>query len=144
MNKEETIIFKIKTVSNILKRRVREIVKESHDYDITDAQILITKYLHDNENKDIFQKDLEEKFCIRRSTVTNILHIMEKNNLIIRKKVDYDARLKKIVLTEKSNQIHAKICKEISDIEENMLKNISKEEIYIFSKTLDKIKDNLF
>ncbi len=143
MNKEETIIFKLKTVSNLVKRRIQDIINKNHNDNITPTQGLIARYLHDNTDKDIFQKDLEEKFCIRRSTVTNILNLMEKNELIIREKVPYDARLKKIVLTEKSIKIHAKICNEILEVEKELLKDLSKDEYLLFSKILDKMKNNL-
>lgn len=42
----------------------------------------------------IFQKDLETEFCIGRSTVTNILNLMEKKGFVRRESVSYDARLK--------------------------------------------------
>ena len=55
----------------------------------------ILGYLCRNEHKDIFQKDIEAEFKICRSTVTNILKLMEKKGYIKRESVPYDARLKK-------------------------------------------------
>ncbi len=37
-----------------------------------------------NEGKEIFQKDIEAEFNIRRSTATGILKLMEKNGFINR------------------------------------------------------------
>ena len=51
---------------------------------------------------DLRQKDFEQQFNIRRSTASNILALIEKNGLIQRESVPYDARLKKIVLTDKA------------------------------------------
>ena len=49
---------------------------------------------------DVFQRDIEESFNIRRSTVTGMLKTMEQNGLITRCGVSGDARLKKIMLTK--------------------------------------------
>ena len=38
----------------------------------------ILAYLEDNREREIYQKDIEGKFGINRSTVTNIVKLMEK------------------------------------------------------------------
>lgn len=45
-------------------------------------------YLAHNSDRDVFQRDLEERFNVRRSTVSNILSLMEKKGLIKRESVD--------------------------------------------------------
>ena len=60
----------------------------------------IMRYLYENRKKDIFQKDIEKFFSIGRSTVTNIIQILEKKGYVRRESVEYDARLKKVILTE--------------------------------------------
>ncbi len=140
---KENVIFKIRKVSNLMKRHAEEIINKNHDYNLTSRHIIIAKYLHENQHKDIFQKDIEEEFCIRRSTVTSILNLMEKNGMIRRERVDCDARLKKIILTDKAKAIHNKIVSEIIDMEEKILKGINDEELKQFCKTLEKIKDNI-
>ena len=51
---------------------------------------------------DTFQRDLERTFGITRSTASKTVDAMVKKGFIERKSVDYDARLKKLVLTEKA------------------------------------------
>lgn len=143
MCNKENVIFKIRNVSNLMKRRAEEIINKNHNYNLTSRHILIAKYLHENQHKDIFQKDIEEKFCIRRSTVTSVLNLMEKNGMIKRERVDCDARLKKIVLTEKAKNIYTKIVSEIMDMEDMILKGIDEEELKAFYKTLEKIAKNI-
>lgn len=53
-------------------------------------------------HREIYQKDIEEEFQIRKSTVTGILQLMEKNGFIYRESVEKDARLKRIVPTKKA------------------------------------------
>lgn len=78
---KESVILKIREVSNLMKRCAKDIIKQNHQYEVTSRHIFIAKYLHKNQHKDIFQKDIEEEFCIRRSTVTSILNFMEKMEL---------------------------------------------------------------
>jgi DNA-binding MarR family transcriptional regulator len=51
---------------------------------LTIMQNWIIGFLDMNEGKEIFQKDIEAEFNIRRSTATGILKLMEKNGFINR------------------------------------------------------------
>lgn len=55
----------------------------------------------------------------------------------------YDARLKKIVLTEKAIEIHHKATQNIKNIENTLKKGITYEELKFFYSVIDKIKANL-
>ena len=134
--------FEIKLADNLIKRSLEATKPKELDM-ATGCHSFALRFFAENSDRDIFQKDFEEKFSIRRSTATKILQLMEKNGLIERKKVENDARLKKIVLTKKALDIHNKAVENIEVLEQNMLKGISKEEIENFLKVLDKIKANL-
>ena len=54
-------------------------------------------------HRDVYQKDIEEEFQIRKSTATGILKLMEKHGFIRRESAQQDARLKRIVPTKKRN-----------------------------------------
>lgn len=100
-------------------------------------------YFYKNRHRDIFQKDFEKEFDIRRSTASNILSLMEKNGLIVRESVPHDARLKKILLTEKAVQIHLEVDEELRYMEQGLTENISEEELSAFFATADKIRKNI-
>lgn len=100
-------------------------------------------YFNENRDKNIFQKNFEEKFSIRRSTASNILKNMEQKGLIKRIAVENDARLKKIVLTEAAIDLNNKINEDIKLREIKMRKDIDQKELEIFFKVIDKISDNL-
>ena len=72
-----------------------------------------------------------------------MLKLMEKNGLISRQSVDHDARLKKIVLTDKAIKIHKKAVQNIEVLENSIQKGITNEELVAFYNVLDKIKANL-
>ena len=111
----------------------------------TPMQGLFIGYIFDKEanDEDVFQKDLEKHFMIRRSTATEILKLMEKNNLIKKESVNHDARLKKIVLTEQARKEHIMIYQNIKFANDLMMKDFSEEEKIELYRLLGKVKKNL-
>lgn len=143
----------IAMLSNMIKRQMPQhddsishegsMERPAH-HRMTHMQGRIIHYIHHEQKKeDVFQRDIEKAFSIRRSTATNILQLMEQNELIRREAVPYDARLKKIILTEKSYACHFEIRKKMEEIEKRLQKDIPLEELDIFRKVLEKMKRNL-
>ena len=141
--KRNNIGFEIRNLSNLFKR---DFEKTTHDLGISSVKGVggwAIKYLYENRGKDIFQKDFENEFSIRSSTATNILKALEQKGLIERVSVSNDARLKKIVLTDKAVEIHKQIKREIEEREQRIRKGISRDELDTFFAVLDKIARNL-
>ena len=95
------------------------------------------------QTEDVFQKDIEEEYSIRPSTATELLKQMEKNGLIVREPVDYDNRLKKIVVTEKAMRYKQQVVEDLTELEETLVKGIPETELQIFFKVIEKMMDNL-
>ena len=142
MNQKRQLGFELRTLNNLLKRYMEKNKPTELD-NSTGVHGWAIRYFYENRDKDIFQRDFEVRFSIRRSTATNMLKLMEKNGIICREAVDYDARLKKIVLTEKAIRIHKKATKNIEIIESKLKNGITDEELELFYKVADKIKLNL-
>ena len=135
--------FEIKALNNLIKRRVEMSETKEEVEHLTGVHGFVIGYISDHDDEDIFQRDIEEKFEIRRSTATGIINLMEKNGLIIREKVDYDARLKKLVLTDKAREINKLVEDDISRIEKTITKGIDEADLEIFCRVVNKMKDNL-
>ncbi len=142
MQKERHLGFELRTVNNLVKRYFEQ-HKPQEFKESTGVHGWAIRYFYENQDKDIFQRDFEARFSIRRSTATNMLKLMEKNGLIVRQSVEYDARLKKIVLTEKAIKIHKKATENICFLENSLKDGITEEELDSFYTILDKIKANL-
>lgn len=143
MKNEKQVVFAIRTLSNLLKRKVDNMISKKYTENLTGIHGWVIGYIYVNKDKEIFQRDIEEEFSIRRSTATTILQLMEKNNLIVRKPVNYDARLKKLELTDKAINIHEMISEDIKKVEKQAVKGLSDEEISTFLEIVEKIKANL-
>ena len=132
---------KINILSHKIKRRIGKVALE---YGISSMQAKILGFIYNNSpNMDIFQKTIEEEFDIRRSSVTSVLTLMEKNELIKRVSVSEDARLKKIILTDKGIEVKKIVYKEIIEIEKTISNILSDEELDIFINNLDTLIKNL-
>lgn len=142
MKNDKRIGFEIKTLSNRIRQYINEVMEK--DPDITGIQGWIIGYISRHQNsQDVFQRDIEKEFNVRRSTVSGILNTMEKKGLIIRQTVDFDARLKKITLTSKAVTCNQMILDKLQEVERQLKKGLSDEEIKQFFTTLQKINKNI-
>ncbi|AWI05408.1 MarR family winged helix-turn-helix transcriptional regulator [Clostridium drakei] len=141
MDKEELIGRKVNIFNNRINRKIN---KEVAKYGITGVQSMILGFVyHKSEERDIFQKDIEEVFDIRRSSVTSVLQLMEKNGYIERVSVSEDARLKKIILTKKGLEIQRKVHESIIKIEKYLRDELSDDEMYILIHLLDRLSKKI-
>ena len=143
MDHRRHVGFAIRTLSNLVKRNIDNSIEKRHIDNQTTMHGWVIGYLYDHRNSDIFQRDLEEEFSVRRSTATAILQLMEKNGLITRQAVACDARLKKLVLTTKAIEMHELIVKDIEQFEKRLIQGLSDEELNVFFATIEKMKMNL-
>lgn len=135
--------FEIHRTEHMMSRKLEAKVKELGIDEVTLTHGWIIRFLYENRDKDIYQKDIEKYFLVGRSTVTNSIKLMEKRGLIRREFVECDARLKKVLLTEKGIQVHETIEKVIEGLNFNILDGIEEEETKIFLKVIGKIRENV-
>ena len=82
-----------------------------------------------NENRDVYQRDVEQWFHIRRSSVTAILQGMEQDGFITRSAVAKDARLKRLIATEKGRACHKQIKASIARFEDDLQSGIDPQQV---------------
>lgn len=143
MEYEKDIGFQIRTLSHLVKRIVDQTAFTKEEIHPTGVQGWIIGYLYNNRHKEVFQRDIQEHFSIRRSTVTGILQLMEKNGFITRSSVDRDARLKRLELTPKAVELHERVGRSIRQVEERLAQSLTEEEKSEFIRLCEKIRENL-
>lgn len=141
--KDLKVGLEIHQLDLLFARKLRADTKAAGIDEVTMMHGWIIRYLYEHQDKDVYQRDLEQKFSIRRSTVTGIIQLMEKKGYICRESVKQDARLKKVRLTQKGIACHEEIEKMIFKMESNILQGIEKEDMNIFYKVLNQIKVNI-
>ena len=131
-------------VANAIRRfAFNESAQAEGDASPTHVQHWFLSYIWTHQDLNVSQRDLEAKFQIRRSTATEILKAMERKNFIIRETSADDKRVKNIHLTKLGASICEASQKKIDEVERKISQNITKEEIKMFYKVLDKIKVNI-
>ncbi len=135
--------FELHRSSRIVKRYMDKDASKSYVEKITGTHGRVIGWLYHNRHRDIFQRDFEKEFDIRRSTASKILSLMESNELITRESVPGDGRLKKITLTEKSLQVQNVVENAFTKMEEKIKEGITEEELEVFFRVLDKVNKNM-
>ena len=143
MKSQYPIGLHINKLSRLISRKVDAVVLSAIDDNITVSQAYVIDFITDNSDRDVFQKDLEMEFDLKRSSVSLMLNNMEKHDLIKRVPVAEDARLKKIVLTEKSLEISKRISAAIDSVEGKLTESMNQDEINTFLNMLNKIRTNI-
>lgn len=144
MERVPHIGYEIKTLDHMIGRFFTNISIKNGMDQVTVMHGWIIGYLYDHPDQDIYQKDIETAFHITRSTVTNIVKLMEKKGYIQRVSVEKDARLKKLILTEKAKQIQRQNYMDMHNIVEKQLtKNISAEDLETCLRVLKTMRTNL-
>lgn len=139
MNRSTSAGFAVKNLSNLFRRQICE----TSDH-LTGMQGWIIGYIFENsKTRDIYQRDIETNFNIRRSTVTGILQLMEKSELLTRQSVPNDGRLKKLILTEKAIKMHKAFQVRAAEIDVLATRGLTGEELEFFFEIMRKMTDNL-
>ena len=135
---------RIKIINNLMKRSMDKFFGQRPDR-ATLMHTWILGFLQNRQDagKDTFQKDIETEFSINRSTTSEMLKLMCKNGMSSGFPVDYDARLKKIVLTEKSLKFNQELSRKMNELDKILIKGLSESEVETFLKLCDKLIDNL-
>ena len=92
---------------------------------ISGRNFWILRYLEDHRGEDVFQRDLENVFKIRRSTVSKTVELMEQKHLLERVSVDGDARKKKLQLTAEADAVLADVKKAVDALEMRVRESFS-------------------
>ena len=107
------------------------------------SQLSTIGFLYFSQQGDVYQKDIESFFKLRRSTVSSQLDTLEKKGLIQRVPVSHDARLKKLVLTEEGLRISGQVLLVLEQMNDFMIQGLSQEETVVLTNLLRKIEQNL-
>lgn len=139
---DRNIIFgMIHKVDNQFGRSLDQVALK---HDLTGIQALFLKYIYDkSKTQDVFQKDLEKVFDIRRSSVSTMMSCMEKKGYIIRESIPDDKRIKKIVLTEVGLKKHIEVDNDVNKYKESLLEDFSDEDISLFFNALEMISKKI-
>lgn len=138
--------IRLRKLNNAIRRyldRNSEIMRELDNLTCSNKWIMGYLFEAEEEGRDVFQRDLEQNFGITRSTVSKVLSLLEKKELIKRESVSHDARLKKLVLTEKSRELGREMRREGEEMDKKLRSGFSSEEIALLCSFIQRMQNNL-
>ena len=142
MQHERYVGFEIKALSNLLRRRLMSAAEHPQGM-LTEIEGVLIGYLCHNKKQEIYQKDLEQIFCIRSSTASRLLKRLEDEGLVLRSMGEKDARMKRITATARAQALNDEAERRIAATEAVLTRGLSPEEIDQFLATAEKLKRNL-
>ena len=135
----------MKCVLDVGKNMKRLLEQRMAKEDMTPIQSRILGYIFLEESKGnaVFQRDIEEIFRIRRSSVTSVLQLLEKKGLLRRESVPEDGRLKRLALTEKGWKFQNCAFHHLNVLEENVREVFTEEELKTFFSYMNRIDERI-
>ncbi len=115
------------------------------DLGLTSIQSRMLGYLYfqTRQNKMVFQRELEEEFKIRKSSVTSVLQTLEKKGLVSRDLLPGDARQKVLTVTAEGIEVQETVLERLDLLENMVLDYLSSEEQQMFFTCIKKIETRL-
>lgn len=112
--------------------------------ELTGMRGMVLGYLMQSaqNGREIYQRDLEAKFHTGRSSITTMLQGLEQSGFITREAVQQDARLKRLVPTEKGRQCAEGIRQCITEFERDLQSGITAAETQMICSVLHKLIQN--
>lgn len=141
-NKNNDMSFYIKKLSNHIEKMHYSLFDRKEYEDCSIMNLWVIDFLY-HQDRDVFQKDIENEFFINRATASKMLKLMEEKKLIQRICLESDTRCKKVILTDKGLKLQ-KIAQEIrKDVENKLTQDLSDEETEMFKLLCIKIMKGL-
>ena len=147
--REEKIMLgrQIGHVSHLFRRNIDNLIaeesKDCADGSLTGRNFWVLRYLQDHPGEDVFQKDLEAAFKIRRSTVSRMMELMEQKGMLTRESVNGDARLKRLVLTGKAEAFLTAVSNGVERMEDEVRAGFTEKEYATMTSLLERLTDIL-
>ena len=139
----QVIPAQIRRVDNLIFRKINQFARANGVEQATPMHGWIIEYLYRHREEQVFQRDIEREFSITRSTVTNILQLMERKGYIERRSVPQDARLKQLVLTEEGIRFHENTIRSFHQTDDYVAGLLTEEENTELLRLLNKLRDAL-
>lgn len=120
--------------------------KDIKEFNITHTQFQIIMFLYHNQDKYIFQKDVEKELEISKATASVMIDRLEKNNFIKRISSEKDSRYKYLMLLPKAFEVQDVVISRCKKGEDKIFKDFTsneREEVIVYlERILKNVKEN--
>jgi len=111
-------------------------------YDLTSPQFNILRILRGQKGKAINLQDVQERMISKMSNTTRLIEKLRLKKFVTRVQCEENRRKIEIRITKDGLKLLDKIDKTISEHEEKMTENLTKEEAITLNELLNKLRTN--
>lgn len=140
---ERQILIEERHMHNLIFRKMRSPAEDDSKHRGFRLQGMIISYLCEHAGERICQKDLETEFFVRGSTMAAALGQLEQEGYIVRNSDTDDRRLKVVTPTPKAEDAYRRLSERFKSMEKSLVKGISREELSVYFRVVDRICNNL-
>jgi len=114
-------------------------------YDITPQQARIVGFVcsRQREGTIVCQKDIEEAFELKGSSITSLLQGLQRKNFIARRPDPDDERRKIVTVLPKAEELMSDFENVFHEIDERMMRGITPEQQQLVAQALEQMVRNL-
>lgn len=132
----------------VLIKKLDKVFKQNFDQELervglTFSQMRVLRFLEDNPNTKITQKDISKELDIQHSTTIGLLKRMQEKGLVTVVVDEDNRRCRNIFLTSKAEEISCEMERGRTIMENRIVASLTEEEKEIFYRLLNKAIDNL-
>ncbi len=141
---KRSVIGQLGRVHHLVMRTVEAQVSREVDEELSGPQGRTLHFImRHREQGLVCQRDIEEEFDLKPSSVSLLLRNMEERGLIYRQSVEGDGRLKSVHLTPRAEELSQRLMDTLYEMEQVIAKDITPEERQCLEGVLRKIRANL-
>lgn len=137
----EDLGLEVRILSNLIYNRLNQTTVEVEN--LTIHQYWILSYLTANLDKEVYQKEIEQLFSIKRSTTNEMLRTMETRGFIRRTVSSEDARRNILSVTEEGIAAREQLDQDLSRLMLQFFGDIPRSELEQFQCTLQTLRHNI-
>ena len=132
----------------VLIKKLDKVFKKNFDQELervglTFSQMRVLRFIEDNHNTKITQKDSSHDLEIQHSTTIGLLKRMQEKGLVTVVVDEDNRRCRNIFLTSKAEEISCEMERGRTIMENRVVASFTEEEKEIFYRLLNKAIDNL-
>lgn len=132
----------------MLIKKLDKVFKQNFDQELervglTFSQMRVLRFLENNPNTKITQKDISKELDIQHSTTIGLLKRMQEKGLVTVVVDEDNRRCRNIFLTNKAEEISCEMERGRTIMENRVVASFTEEEKEIFYRLLNKAIDNL-
>lgn len=137
----ENLGLEVRILGNMIYNRANQVSMKTDNLSLHQCWIL--QFLIENVGKEIYQKDVEQLFSIKRSTANQMLRALETRGYIQRITSSEDTRKNILAVTDTGKAAYETLAQDLYQVMQKLHGGIPQEELLQFQKTLRKLWRNI-